>query len=105
MTIAELNRAVNSWNRVHKALSQEKAIHNYILAGLIGKTVLSAFSEQVEVPKLEEVYSSLFEDKAEERKAELDQKRTELSVIRFIQFANSHNEKYKQQEVANIENE
>ena len=100
MTIAELNRAVRSFNRKEKQRAKETAVHNYILAGLIGSAFASAFSEEASMPRLEEVYSALFEDKAEETKKQIEEKKQELSVIRFTQFANSHNNKFKQQEVA-----
>ena len=95
MTIGELNRFIASWQRRTKQQAQEQAAHNYILAGLIGRSIASYFSEDIEVPKVEEVYSSLFEDKAKETKEKQENLITELSVARFKQFANFHNEKYK----------
>lgn len=95
MTIAELNRYLESWQRRIKREAQERAAYNYILAGLIGTSVASYFSEEIQMPKLEEVYSSIFEDKAEETKQQKKNLETELAVARFKQFANFHNSKYK----------
>ncbi len=47
------------------------------------------------MPKLEEVYSSLFEEQAKENKRKQEELATELAVARFKQFANLHNEKLK----------
>lgn len=95
MTIAELNRFVGSWQRRHKLQEQEKAAHNYILAGLIGKSIASYLDSSIEFPKIENVYTNLFEEKAEETKEKQVDKVTELSVARFMQFATFHNNKYK----------
>ena len=47
------------------------------------------------MPKIEEVYSSLFEEQAKENKQKQEEMATELAVARFKQFANLHNEKFK----------
>ena len=103
MTIAELNRYISSWQRRTKQQAQEQAAHNYILAGLIGRSIASYFSEEIEMPKVEEVYSSLFEDKAEETKQQQENLQTQLAVARLKQFATFHNEKYKVVEKINNE--
>lgn len=95
MTIAELNRHLKSYMRREKMRLQETATHNYILASLIKCAVASSISSDVEMPKIEEVYGSLFEEKAEETKQKKQDLATELSVARFKQFANIHNAKLK----------
>lgn len=55
------------------------------------------------MPKVEEVYSSLFEDKAEETKQQQENLQTQLAVARLKQFATFHNEKYKVVEKINNE--
>lgn len=99
MTISELERVVLSWQRVQKVKAQEQAAYDYILASLIGINVARFFSNDVEIPALAEVYSHLFEDKAEEiQETKIDAK-TELSALRFKQFAKSYNERFYNQEV------
>ena len=95
MTIAELNRFIESWSRVKEKKEQEAAAHNYILAGLIGRNIASYLSEEITVPPIEEIYSHLFNDRAEKAKEEKINKATEASVARFKQFANFHNKKLK----------
>lgn len=95
MTIAELNRYTKSWQRREKQRAQEIAVHNYILAGLVGRNIASYFSQDIDMPKIEEVYSSLFEDQAKENKQKQEEMATELAVARFKQFANLHNEKFR----------
>jgi hypothetical protein len=102
MTIAELGRAIDSYKRVHKAQAQERASYDYILADLIGKSISRIYSSSNEMPDIAQVYPSLFDNKeVEEIKA---QKQAELSAIRFRQFANSFNSKFKK-EVAIEDNE
>ena len=95
MTIAELNRRLKSYQRVKKAQAQESAAHNYILANLIGVSIASHLSSDITMPRIEEVYSTLFDEKAEETKQQKENLKAELSVLRFKQFANFHNKKYE----------
>lgn len=92
MTIAEIERAINSKRRVKKIEAQEKASFDYILADLIGKSVSRIYSSSNKIPKIDEVYPSLFNtEKIEEQRAV---KKDELSALRFRQFANAHNKKF-----------
>lgn len=101
MTISELERVVLSWQRTQKVKAQEKAAYDYILAAMIGKNVAAHFGE-VEVPSLAEAYSHLFQEEAEEVKEEKIDAKTELSALRFKQFAKAYNDRFlKSQEVAN----
>ena len=95
MTIAELERAIDSKKRVQKAQAQEKASFDYILADLIGKSVSRLYSSSNEMPDIAQVYPSLFDSKeVEEIKA---QKLDELSVARFKQFAHSFNSNFNKE--------
>ena len=94
MTIAEINRHIQSRNRIRKIEEQEKASHNYILADLIGRSVARIYSSSNNMPEIYEAYPTLFEAKEiEEKKAE---KQAELSAIRFKKFAASFNNKFKE---------
>lgn len=97
MTIAELNRQVDSKKRIAKLEAKEQASSNYIHAILVGRVVLSAFDSNVTVPKIHEVYPALFQENkvAEEKLAE---QQDLLSALRFKQFAQSFNEKYYKEE-------
>lgn len=90
MTFAELDRLIASKKRVRKLEAQEKATNDYILAGLIGRAFAATMSDKAEFPQIADVYPTLF-DKQEQ----IDQ----LSALRFKQFAQSYNKRYK--EVAN----
>ena len=94
MTIAELIRAIESYKRRTKAAAQERAVMDYILADTIGRSVSRIYSSTSKMPTLAEVYPSLFssEDIAEQQQ----QKKMELSAMRFKQFANAYNSKYKE---------
>lgn len=93
MTIAELTRAVDSHNRRNKAAEQRQAAFDYILADAIGKSISRIYSSSAKMPKLYELYPSLFS--SEEVKAQEQAKKDELSALRFRQFAQAHNSKYK----------
>lgn len=94
MTIAELERAVNSKKRMLKAAAREKASYDYILADLIGRSVARVYHSSNIYPPINEAYPSLFN--SEELEEKRQEKTDELSALRFRQFANSFNKKFKE---------
>ena len=94
MTPAEVFRAIESKKRVLKIQAQERASFDYILADLIGRSMARVYSSSNSLPELGAVYPSLFDTKEIEEKKQA--KKMELSAARFKQFAQSHNEKYKE---------
>ena len=103
MTIGEIERHIQSKQRVEKVKAQEKAAFDYILAGLIGANVMHFYSpSSIEVPRIEEAYSSLFESDATEKIQDKKKEQlNELSALRFKQFANSYNTNYKEVQKVN----
>ena len=101
MTLGEVERAVLSWERRSKRKAQEQAAFDYIAAALIGTNVASYFTKAT-VPTLSEVYSHLFEEQAAEVQEQKVDAKTELSALRFKQFAKSYNDRFYKQEVANV---
>mgnify|MGYP006932867496 CR=1 FL=1 len=97
MTIAELNRAIASRVRVRKTELQERAYFDYVLAQLVTKGVNIALTGRGDLPALADVYSNLLDDetKAQKEKA-VDQKKMELSSLRFKLFAQSYNKRFKE---------
>ena len=97
MTLAELERVIESKKRLKKIEAQEKASFDYIHAELVGRSIARIYSSTAYYPEISSVYPSLFDS------VELQQKRqeqkAELSALRFKQFAHSHNKRIK--EVAN----
>ena len=95
MTIGEIVRAVESNNRLERLKAKEKATFDYIQATLIAKGVSIAFGSKETYPKLYDVYSSVFEDDIAAQQAEMENQKMQLSVLRFKQFAQAHNNKFK----------
>lgn len=93
MTIAEIDRAIKSYNRRKKTQQQEQASFDYILADLIGRSVARVYSKNNNYPEIAAVYPTLFNaEEIDEKKAE---KQDALSAIKFKQFAIAHNKKYE----------
>ena len=93
MTIAELKRAIEAKKRSQKREAEEKASYDYILADLIGRSIARIYNSSAKMPDIATVYPSLFNtQEIEEQRAA---KQAELSILRFKQFANFHNQKYK----------
>lgn len=93
MTLAEVIRAIESYNRRYKAAERQQAAFDYILADAIGKSISRIYSSSAKMPKLYELYPALFA--SEEIEEQEQAKRDELSVLRFKQFAQAHNNKLK----------
>lgn len=101
MTIAELQRAFNSKQRVELLRAKEKASFDYILADLVGRSIGRLLHSSVTIPEISSIYPSLFDSvEIEEKKQE---KKDELSALRFKQFAQSYNTKFKNREEAKSE--
>lgn len=93
MTIAELDRAIMSWERNQKRIAQERAVYDYISASLIGRSIASYFSNGVTMPEIEEIYPTLFNDERQKKKEQQEELKAQLSALRFRQFANSYNKR------------
>lgn len=93
MSIAELTREIDSRKRQERDAARETAAHNYILADLIGRSVARLYSSTAKMPTLADAYPSLFN--SEEIEEQQQRKKDELTIMRFKQFAASHNKKYR----------
>lgn len=94
MTVAEVNRAVQSSLRVRKIEAQEKAAFDYTLAALIGKYVSIIISGKGEQPTIEQAYPEIFKDFKKEEEEEIQRRRDEISALRFELFAQSYNKSF-----------
>ena len=91
MTLAEINRAIDSKQRQIEIEEQKRASYDYILADLIGRSIGRLYSSSNKMPSLAEAYPALFSN--EEIEIQKQQKLNELSAIRFRQFADTYNKK------------
>jgi hypothetical protein len=92
MTIGELTRAFKSLQRVEKQRAREKAIFDYNLADMIGRSIGRFYASSNKMPDISEVYPSLFDSKEIQEKRQ--EKQAELSALRFKQFAQSFNKRF-----------
>lgn len=66
---------------------------DYILADTIGRSISRIYNSSAKLPDISAIYPSLFtEEEVEEQRIN---RRDELSVIRFKQFAASFNSRFK----------
>lgn len=94
MSLAELERQLNAYKNIRMREEQQRASYDYILADLIGKSVARIYSKK-RFPEINEVYPNLFTE--EEIAAKKQEKKTELSALRFKQFAHSFNNRYQKE--------
>lgn len=94
MTFAEIERFFSSKIRTMKLEEQKQACLNYKLADLIGRSVARIYNSANKYPSLFEAYPNLFDTAAAEEK--LQEQKDELSMLRFKQFAQSYNKKFKE---------
>lgn len=92
MTLAEIERHIESKKRMQKLEAQEKASYDYILADLIGRSIARLQSSSNRFPDIAETYPTIFDNKEIQEKKQ--EKKTELSALRFKLFADSYNAKY-----------
>lgn len=104
MTIAEVVRAIESANRVAVAKARERASCDYILANLITRGVSLVLGSKQNFPTLEEAYPTLFTQEISQQK-KIQEQKTNLSTLRFLQFAQSYNQRFKNKEVPEKINE
>lgn len=95
MTIAEIIRHIESFNRTYKQKAQEKASYDYILASLIVRGISITMGAKDSYPAMQEVYSGLFGEETQAQKEKMEENKTMLSVLRFKQFAQSYNKQYE----------
>lgn len=99
MTIAELIRLVDSKKRTQLEAAKERAIYDYTLADLVGRSIGRLYSSANKYPTIADAYPSLFT--TEEVDKIMIEKKDTLSALRFKQFAQAYNDKNK--EAANSE--
>ena len=95
MTIAELDRLIERKKRIQKREQQDKASFDYILADLIGRSIARLYSSSAHMPEISEAYPTLFD--SEEIQEKKQEKKDELSALRFKQFAQSYNKKFNKE--------
>lgn len=105
MTIAEIIRVIKSYNRMKKHEAQQRASYDYLLARLLTKGVGIVLGSKETFPSIEEVYPNLFSDTQKAEQEKIQEQKTNLSTLRFLQFAQSYNQRYKSQEVQKKINE
>ncbi len=91
MTVAEIQRYMDGAIWRYKTRAQ----FDYILADLTGVSMARIFASNAEFPSIDEVYPTLFEKEAKEKREE--EIRITNSANRFMEFALKHNAKVKTQ--------
>jgi hypothetical protein len=95
MTLAELNRAIESKQRMKTLADKERATFDYTLAELIGRSISRIYSSSARYPDISEVYPTLFD--SEEIQEQKQEQKDKLSALRFRQFAQAHNSKMSEE--------
>ena len=99
MTPGEIIRLAASRQRIRRLEAQERASYDYILANLITKGIGITLGSKDSFPTIEEAYPGVFDDLVEKRNEEVQKQKMSLSALRFKQFAQSYNKKFKREEV------
>lgn len=99
MTLREVRNAIDSKIRVMRVEARERANYDYIQAQLIVRGVSICLGDKSEFPSLEAVYPGIFAEVLEEQKQKAQERKDQLSALRFQLFAQSYNNKFKNKEV------
>lgn len=96
MTISEIQRHIDSYNRCQKQRLQEQANFTYAQAGLIGRAIGRLLDDKNTFPNIEEVFPELFDTQQKE-----EEKQTLENMNNFLAFVAQHNASFKQKEGEN----
>lgn len=96
MTISEIQRHIDSYNRCQKRRLQEQANFTYAQAGLIGRAIGRLLDDKNTFPNIEEVFPELFNVQQKE-----EERQTQENVNNFLAFVAQHNASFKQKEGEN----
>lgn len=99
MTPGEVNRHINTQNKVKKLKSQEKATYDYIHAQLVVKGVSIVLGDKSDFPTIEQAYPGIFDEMIAQQEEKIREQKMSLSALRFKQFAQSYNDRFKNKEV------
>lgn len=91
MSIGEVARYIQAQEKIRKIEAQEKASYDYIHANLVIRGISITLGSKESFPTIDEAYPSLFDDIKSEQQAKIEEKKMELSALRFKQFAQSYN--------------
>ena len=91
MTIAEIDRALESKKRVMLVDRKQAAINIYVLADLIGYSTARIHNSSNKMPAIADIFPSLFSNEEEQERQE--QLQVERFKAQLEQFANAHNKK------------
>lgn len=95
MTLAELERALDSKRRVYKQQCQDRAFFDYKLADLVGRSISRNYHSANKMPDIYDYYPNIFDrETVEDQRAE---QQAELSALRFRLFTQSFNKRFKQE--------
>lgn len=73
---------------------EQRALYDYKLADLIGYSVARVHNSANKYPSIYEAYPKLFIDSETEEK--IQEQKDEVSTLRFMQFAQSYNNRFKE---------
>lgn len=91
MTLAEIDRAIESKIRVMKVEEKQRATYTYILADLIGYSVGRIHNSNNKMPSISEVFPDLFV----EDKEQIEENKIKKFKAELLRFTQSHNDRLK----------
>lgn len=93
MTLAEIDRAIESKQRVLTLNQKQQASFIYTLADLIGFSVARIHNSNNKMPPISEVFPQYFN--SEEEQERIEKNKIERFKAQLMQFSNSHNSKMR----------
>lgn len=92
LTYGEIVELLQANNKKEKKRLQEKAVFDYNLSQLIGQNVQAMLSKDAKLPKLHEIYPSLFDEPEEKENPQPDWQQAKQWLLKY---SKAHNQKRK----------
>lgn len=89
MSIGEVIRRIESYERTYRQKLKDKASFDWILGNLIGMSINRCLSSDAEYPEIYEAYPTIFSSEEVEEQKQREQ--DERSAANFLAFAAAHN--------------
>lgn len=98
MTLGEITKIIEAYEKRTKNRLKEKALMDYKLSQCIAANVANVLDKENRIPEFFEFYKEIFEEENNELEKKKKNNELEMQKQRMKDFANFHNKKFRRKE-------